>query len=420
MIITISQKNMSSKIIKFLLTVLLIYEEWYLEKYAVIPYFLQILAILIVGCTFLNSYRSLWTYFSNKTFVSWFMFGAVAALSALFFSTELSHVISSLVTYFSFLAMCFCAGAVTQKTRDLEWFRRAMLITACMCAFSAIFQGVDYKNGDYYVTTMSYRNNPNNLGLMMSIGVFFMLMPLKKQSVFAWIVRALLTVAFIYVIVNTGSRSSLLCSITVVGFSVFSRIKNTTGQRANRLLKQSILILACIGALLYVMNLAENYTETGTAISRLIEKLFHSSNTTGNLWNKLKEKFRSDEFSGRMDLYKLSWDIFLQRPIIGIGYNCFRVLSGYGYFTHSTYMELLSCTGIVGFFLFLGPVFSGLKYAIISIKRNQGRKIILLCVMLLSGFFGILYYNFVFMMVLYLIVFLKSELEETKQLEDKP
>lgn len=411
---------MLSKIIKFLLTVLLIYEEWYLEKYQVIPNLLQILAILIVGCTFFNSYSSLWTYLSNKTFVSWFLFGLFAAFTALFFSAETLHAMDSLQTYFSFLAICFCAGAVSQKTRDLEWFRRAMLITACMCAFSAIFHGVDYKNGDYYVTTMSHRNNPNNLGLMMSIGVFFMLMPLKKQSVFKWIVRALLTVAFIYVVVNTGSRSSLLCSITVVCFSVFSRIKNTSGKRANRLLKQVILILACSVALLYVINLAENYTETGTAISRLLEKLFNGSETTGSLWNRLLGKLQSDDFAGRTLFYKAAWQVFLQHPLFGVGYNCFGILYASGYMTHSTYMELLSCTGLVGFLLFLGPAFSGLKYAIISIKENQGRKIILLSMLLLSGFFGILYYNFVFMMVLYLIVFMKTELEEAEQLEGKP
>ena len=390
-----------SKSIKILLTILLIYEEWYLEKYSAIPYVLQILAVLIVGFTFLYSYGSLSYYISNKSFLAWLFFGVFAALNALLFSAEPSYAFNSLGTYFSFLAISFCAGVVSQKTCDLEWLRRAMIIVSCMCAFSAIFYGQPYKNGLYYVTTMSQNNNPNNLGLMMSIGIFFMLMPRKKQSAFAWIVRTLLSASFVYVVVNTGSRSSLLCCVTVVAFSLYSHMKNTSGNAVNRYIKRAALILACMSALLVIVNTVASFSGSGTALNRLIER------------------FNSDSFGGRTELYDAAWEIFLQHPIVGIGYNCFRVLGGYGYFTHSTYMELLACTGIVGFILFLGPVLSGLKYAIYSMPENRGSKIILLAMLLLSGFFGIVFYNIVFMMVLYLIIFCKFEIElEDDRLEE--
>ena len=390
-----------SKTIKILLTILLIYEEWYLEKYSAIPYVLQIIAILIVGLTFLNTYGSLSYYISNKSFLSWLFFGVFAALNALFFSAEPSYALSSLGTYFSFLAISFCAGVVSQKTCDLEWLRRAMIIVSCMCAFSAIFYGQPYKNGFYYVTTMSQNNNPNNLGLMMSIGIFFMLMPRKKQSAFAWIVRTLLSASFVYVVVNTGSRSSLLCCVTVVAFSLYSHLKNTSGNAVNRFIKRAALILAWMSAFLVIVNTVASFSGSGTALNRLIER------------------FNSDSFGGRTELYDAAWEIFMQHPIVGIGYNCFRVVGGYGYFTHSTYMELLACTGIVGFILFMGPVLSGLKYAMYSMPENQGSKIILLAMLLLSGFFGIVFYNIVFMMVLYLIIFCKFEIEfEDDQMEE--
>lgn len=383
-----------SRVLKVLLTLLLIYEEWYLEKYPALPLVLQILAVLIIGFTILNSFGSLSYYISNRTFLLWFAFGTYSALSSILFSKEPTFALNSLGKYFSFLLISFCAGVVSHKTRDLEWLRRAMVIVSCMCAFSAIFDGQPYKNGMYYVTTMSQYNNPNNLGIMMSIGTFFMLMPRRKQSMVAWVVRALLTVSFIYVVVNTGSRSSLLCCVTIVAFSLYSHLKNIAGNAINRFIKRIVLIFSCIAALLVAANAVASFSGTGTGLNRLIER------------------FNSDSFGGRTTLYDAAWAFFLQHPIVGIGYNCFRVVSGYGFFTHSTYMELLSCTGIVGFILYMWPVLNGLKYAIYSIKENHGRKIILLTMLLISGFFGILFYNIVFMMILYLLIFCSYEIED--------
>lgn len=383
-----------SRVLKILLTLLLIYEEWYLEKYSALPFVLQILAILIIGFTILNSYGSLYYYISNKTFLLWFIFGAYSALTAIFFSQEPIFALNSLSKYFSFLIISFCAGVVSHKTRDLEWLRRAMIIVSCMCAFTAIFNGRPYKNGMYYVTTMSEYNNPNNLGLMMSIGTYFMLMPRKKQSIFSWAVRILLSVSFIYVVVNTGSRSSLLCCITIVVFSLYSHLRSVSGDAKNRFFKRVTLILACLCAFFVVANIVTSFSGTGTGLNRLIER------------------FNSDSFGGRTTLYDAAWEYFLQHPIVGIGYNCFRVVSGYGFFTHSTYMELLSCTGTVGFILYMWPVYNGLKYAIYSMRENQGSKIILVSMLLISGFFGILFYNIVFMMLLYLFIYCKYEIED--------
>ena len=183
--------------------------------------------------------------------------------------------------------------------------------------------------------------------------------------------------------------------------SLYSHLKNTSGNAVNRFIKRAALILACMSAFLVIVNTVASFSGSGTALNRLIER------------------FNSDSFGGRTELYDAAWEIFMQHPIVGIGYNCFRVVGGYGYFTHSTYMELLACTGIVGFILFMGPVLSGLKYAMYSMPENQGSKIILLAMLLLSGFFGIVFYNIVFMMVLYLIIFCKFEIEfEDDQMEE--
>ena len=131
----------------------------------------------------------------------------------------------------------------------------------------------------------------------------------------------------------------------------------------------------------------------------------------GNSVYRLLHGFNRNEYSGRGDLYQKGWKYFLEYPIFGLGYDCFKVVE-HGVFTHSTYMELLSCTGIVGFVTFLYPVLAGLYENIVFVKNDNGRKLALLLMMIISGTFGILYYNLVFMILIYLMICDPEQLDQ--------
>ena len=47
-------------------------------------------------------------------------------------------------------------------------------------------------------------------------------------------------------------------------------------------------------------------------------------------------------------LYKRAFELWLKSPIIGIAYDQFKVLSGYNMYSHSTFAEILACTGVLG------------------------------------------------------------------------
>ena len=137
-------------------------------------------------------------------------------------------------------------------------------------------------------------------------------------------------------------------------------------------------------------------------IAIVVASFIGNANVSGSAIRRLVDKFNVESFSGRTVLYNLAWDMYKEHPIFGIGYNCFASMSGYGYFTHSTYMELLACTGSIGFILFMSPVLSGTVRGLRSFKKDEGRSTTILLMMLVSGLFGIVYYNMVFLMVLYL------------------
>lgn len=369
--------------IKFQLVLMIIYEGWYLEKYTAIPGVLQLLAISIVGSTLLLLLSNP-ECGKNKLIKFWFSFGLYSIFASLVVDADMSIVLNSLFTFFSFISVVYCAGVISSYTSDYSWFSKAILLTSVISAFFALFYGVPYQNGAYFVTTMSEYNNPNNLGLLMCVGTFVALFPERNPRPFGWLARMVMLVAFLVVTVNTGSRSSLLCEVAVIILFLYARIKRMKGTATERLTKKIALIVSVFVIAIVVASFIGNANVSGSAIRRLVDK------------------FNVESFSGRTVLYNLAWDMYKEHPIFGIGYNCFANMSGYGYFTHSTYMELLACTGSIGFILFMSPVLSGTVRGLRSFKKDEGRSTTILLMMLVSGLFGIVYYNMVFLMVLYL------------------
>lgn len=68
------------------------------------------------------------------------------------------------------------------------------------------------------------------------------------------------------------------------------------------------------------------------------------------------------------------WLINLKTFVMGIGYDNFRLFSALQSYSHSTPLELLSCTGIVGFFLFMGFLYLLVRKFILLYKFALDRE----------------------------------------------
>ncbi len=369
-----------NKIINTLVFALIVYEGWYIEKFGAIPYLLQALVVLLVGFTFLKEIP----LFTGKIKLitpatGWFFFGLVAVFVAVTKSYA-SSILDALFTYFSFFVVCVCTGIACKQDDCL--IRKAILTVVLLSIVSVLLDGYSYKNGAYYGITLGANNNPNTLGSVMTIGVYYIINPQKKATYLSWIWRILGAGICLFVVVQTGSRSGLLCYALAVAFTLFFQFlaykEKTKSKRVKRLL--IVFAIAVAGGFLwdYVNNM--------------------ESGTTGV--HRIFNEFRLDAFSGRTNLYAEAWEYFKQHPLFGIGYRRFEHLSKFD-FTHSTYMELLSCTGLVGFVLFFYPYARAIISAWQHRKTDMGRSFTILMVFAATGFFGIIYYNLVFMVVLY-------------------
>lgn len=396
-----SNKKRHCIVTKILLSVLIIYEQWYMELTGTtIPFLLQILALAIVLFTFFEIGNQVFDLIQNRTFICWTVFGIVSFIYSSTFGISDTTSTSGLITFFSFLGLCLCAGMVSIIENDSSWINTPIIIVSLLSAYCALTNGYERLNSNSIVISMSSFNNPNNLGLMMDIGIFATLFPKKKASIVSWVIRCAMTGLFFFVVLKTGSRSALIAAIIIIAFALFNFLRYTEGATSSKRAKRIIVIVIAIVACIYIVSYLQKNSTEGTSIYRLMNG------------------FTQSQYSGRGNLYQKAWEYFTEHILFGLGYSCFSVKEN-GVFTHSTYMELLSCTGLIGFILFLYPVMTGITENIRNLKNDKGRKLSLLLMMIVSGLFGILYYNLVFMMLVYLTICDPKKMDQKGSLGDE-
>lgn len=110
------------------------------------------------------------------------------------------------------------------------------------------------------------------------------------------------------------------------------------------------------------------------------------------VFNRFEQAIYDDEdssTSGRADLIKVAPDMFLNSPFFGNGFNAFSIESGFGYYSHNNYVELLVNAGIFGLFIYYGLLYVGLfKY---SKLFGTIRFISLALIFLILDFTGVSY-----------------------------
>ena len=80
-------------------------------------------------------------------------------------------------------------------------------------------------------------------------------------------------------------------------------------------------------------------------------------NTLESIGQIGEEGVANDITSGRLALWIKAIQLFLQKPVLGIGWQQFAAQDKYNHNVHNTYLQWLCETGIVGFVLIFVPIF---------------------------------------------------------------
>lgn len=314
------------KLSKFFYFLLVMYYGWFQVVFFQIPKMLLLLGFLMMACIISHACINkinLLKYITIELFL-WLLFAFTSFAFGFFIARNSSIMTSYIVTYVEFLILIYGMIFISGQEKNIDFFINTFVFFSIVCSITTIFFGVDYGGGRI---SMGVTNNPNALGIIMAIGVCCVLykIDMKKliHSIFLFLIISLL----LYTAIISGSRKSFLGIVLVIVFWIifvaFKEIKRTK-------LKGIVL-----GTLLFILGYI----------------IFNSTLKDSLLFSRLDVLFTSGS-DIRTGMYDVAFDLFKQSPIVGIGFNNYRVLSGYGTYSHSTYAEALACTGLIGVILY--------------------------------------------------------------------
>lgn len=340
------------KLSKLFFSIFLLYKIWYSQIWGANQYILYLsvgFSALFVMIDAIFVLKRLPISQINPIVKMYFTFCIYVFASGIIVSIDKTEFIASLFTYISFTIVAFEVWYISFRTNSFRWVLNILYILALICAMTTIFNGQDYRT-EVIVKTMGEFNNPNTLGVLMVFGIFTVVFD-KVKLENRFILKYLSIFVFLYVILISGSRKALFAGVSLFVFWVVEYYIDARGDKISfkKIIILSTIILSLVGASLYIVN--EYVGSSGH--------------------ERLLMFFKEGGTSGRWQLMNMAVEYWKTSPIFGIGLDQFKILNPYGYYSHSTYFEILSCTGILGCLIFFGPL---IRLLFTSIRKSFERR----------------------------------------------
>ena len=337
---------------RVLVFIFLLYIEWYKEIWGDKPLILYGSVGLLTGLIAIRLMSQRYLHLNTMPpFLKMYFIYFVYSFSGIFVARNASAMVSSLITFFCFVIVCFDCWYISYLQNDHDWIYKILKCVAIICALQVILRGQPYYNG-IMVTTMSSINNPNTLALILLIGMISFVIDFDVEKLSSFITTMLANVMMLYGIILTGSRKCFLAAIPVMVYWLWFYIKVTRKEGKTKRL------LFLIAVVILVMAVCFSY----------YSKYFQST----SIFERLIGLFSEGGTSKRQQLYSDAFTYFKSSPLIGIGFNQYRQWSPYGYYSHSSYAEVLSCGGIIGTLIFFVPLLTCLlRYIKLAIQKKS-------------------------------------------------
>ncbi len=255
-----------------------------------------------------------------------------ALVTGFIVSYNTTALMADWIMVLKYSAIAFMICYVSSNKKSMDWVLKLIIITS---AISAIQLNINGYRAYTYRVSLSSHNNPNALGIMLSMGVFSIVFLCKKEIKSILASFALITL-LLYSIIETGSRKSLIVSVVMVFLWMITFLKWIYKSDLTTLkISTTVILIIFISIIVY-----------------FYVKSFVGSNLQGRM-NFFNE---DDSNESRLNFYRLAWNVFLDKPFFGGGLLQFAFWSGAGTYSHSTFAESIADFGFVGSILYFVPL----------------------------------------------------------------
>lgn len=329
-------KKLTLNLVKISFFLMLIYSVFFLAVLNLnIPRMTLILGGLTVVFMIVDMF---YTEFDLKRIFTaevWLLLGFIAycLLTSLLFADYKNSAVDGLITLIENVVLMVVTVYLILRDKSIKFVAATFIIAMSLMA---IYSLVNLENVTERLT-LTESTNANVLGHNAMCALTLLPLFIKQGKRLRNLLLIAISVALVATVILSGSRMSFICLI-VFAVLFFIRVYPMS---INSVKKSSIGIKLLVGVIAFAgVAFLIISTMRGTLLYERMESLFVVFETG------------EGDGQGRIDLYERAWRLFKTNPITGVGYANYAA-SYHGTYSHSTYAELLSCTGILGCLIFL-------------------------------------------------------------------
>lgn len=248
--------------------------------------------------------------------------------ATLVFASYKSNSISSIFQLLLNIILMIVTIYIILRDKNIKFcVITVVLIMSCMSCY-AIFNSTDSS----VRLALTESSNSNEFAHNALCGLLLIPLLYKRKSRMSNMVLVIISLVLIVSIVFSGSRMTLICLILYT-FCFFGKILPNMISYESKSNKKIMTLLIMVIVVFIIVNYIPVLRNT-LIYERMIS---------------LIDVFKTQEGDGvgRWILYEKAWEFFKINPLFGIGYGNYAAYY-YGIYSHSTYAEMLSCTGILG------------------------------------------------------------------------
>ena len=317
------------------------YYSFYILRGSFIPYGTPIFYGVAIACVLATIFQEK-VSFSNEI-ICWIVYTVLSLVTAVF-AINMQTAFDGIGEFIRRTVLIMMIAYICEKDGSVKFAIRVLAVTAVACAASCLIMNTDISKKLELESGASV--STNDIGSIMAFGCFAVLFAFglkQHKGIIKTAIKIGYIIAAVSVVFIAGSRKSILAILILFGliFLLCGRdfLKNIS------LLQFVLVLLLIVGAVIFVYYyLLPNVESTNMYI---------------RIWGRNAEDTAESD-QGRLDLYSQALQEFGDHIICGMGFNNFSVT--HGNYTHSTYVEPLACSGIIGF-LYLAP------YVMILVKQ---------------------------------------------------
>lgn len=274
---------------------------------------------------------------------AYIVFFALIFIPGLVTSPNLSSYLYSYLKGIQFAVLFISVYFVVKNKKSMDLILNVLGITILAYAYTTYFNGaIEYGTGRLMI---SERGEPNGMAILMYTGIVLVTYFWNKGLVYKILSVGYIPIALSNIALSGSRKGFIGTAVFLVLFIISSYLPS---------LKKKNGMVAIISLIVVI------------ALTVVLFDRYAPMYSNSILFERLGWQLSDSSSTSRMEMYRQAFELFKQYPVFGVGYDNYKNFSTFGVYSHSTYAEVLSCSGIVGTFIYFS-IYISLIYKLIKL-----------------------------------------------------